>query len=121
MVVAAVTDLLFASKIRAAAQALGIEVRFARTAEEILALARDGSARLVMIDLNSRDLDPLSAIARLKEASAGACRIVGFVSHVHGELIAAARRAGADDVLARSAFAAQLPSLLQAARGEASA
>jgi DNA-binding NarL/FixJ family response regulator len=126
MIVAAVGDLLFASKIRAAARAIGVEVRFARTAEELLALAARGP-RLVVIDLNGRDLDPLAAIERIKEATAGACRVVGFVSHVQTDLIAAARRAGADEVLARSAFAARLPVLLrpatngQAAEDETSA
>jgi len=38
---------------------------------------------------------------------------VGFVSHVQANLIADARRAGVDQVLARSAFVTQLPQLLQ--------
>jgi len=38
---------------------------------------------------------------------------IGFVSHVQNDLIAAARDAGCDLVLARSAFVSQLPSLLQ--------
>ena len=37
---------------------------------------------------------------------------LGFVSHVHTDLISAARQAGADDVLARSAFAGNLADIL---------
>jgi hypothetical protein len=39
--------------------------------------------------------------------------VIGFVSHVQNNLIAAARDAGCGLVLARSAFVSQLPSLLQ--------
>jgi hypothetical protein len=36
----------------------------------------------------------------------------GFVSHVNTALIMAARQAGMDEVMARSAFAANLPQIL---------
>jgi hypothetical protein len=39
---------------------------------------------------------------------------LGFVSHVDSPTIEAARRAGVDRVLARSAFVEQLPELLRA-------
>jgi hypothetical protein len=45
--------------------------------------------------------------------------VVAFASHVRADLIAEARAAGADRVLARSAFVAELPALVaraQAAR-----
>jgi hypothetical protein len=42
-------------------------------------------------------------------------RTMGFVSHVHTEIIGAARRAGMDEVLARSTFAGNLAEILQAA------
>jgi hypothetical protein len=41
---------------------------------------------------------------------------IGFVSHVQTELIDAARQAGVDEVLARSAFTMRLPEIL--ARGK---
>ena len=41
--------------------------------------------------------------------------IVGFASHVQTDVIEAARKAGVDDVLARSAFTQRLPEIL--ARG----
>jgi hypothetical protein len=40
--------------------------------------------------------------------------IVGFVSHVEGALVAEARAAGFDRVMARSAFFSSLPELLTA-------
>jgi hypothetical protein len=41
-------------------------------------------------------------------------RTLGFVSHVHTALIEAARAAGIDDVMARSAFAGNLAEILLA-------
>lgn len=40
-------------------------------------------------------------------------RIVAFGPHVRDDLFAAAREAGADEILARSAFVTRLPALLQ--------
>jgi hypothetical protein len=40
---------------------------------------------------------------------------LGYVSHVDSDAISAARQAGIDQVLARSAFTAQLGTILQSA------
>ena len=47
-----------------------------------------------------------------KEQSAQA-HVVAYLSHVQVELAAAAKEAGADTVLPRSAFSAKLPEILQ--------
>lgn len=117
MILAAVADLMFSSRIRAAAAGGAADVRFARTAREALEQARTLRPSLVLIDLNGGPLDPLDTIASLKaEPTLAGTRIVGFVSHVQGNLIAAARAAGIDEVMARSAFVAKLPELLGAGR-----
>jgi len=114
MVLAGVDDLLFSSKVAAAAKAAGVEVRFARSLEALVDAARAGSPRLVILDLNSARVRPLEAVAAMKaEPALAAIPTVGFVSHVQADLIARAREAGVDQVLARSAFVAQLPQLLQ--------
>ena len=114
MVLIAVDDLMFASRISSAAKALGVEIAFARSPEAIVAAVRAKSPRLVILDLNSVKVRPLEAVAALKSDPAlAAVRTVGFVSHVQTELIAEARQAGVDQVMARSAFVAQLPQLLQ--------
>ncbi len=113
MVLAAVDDLLFGSKIRVAAGQTGVEVMFARTPDEILRRARELKPALVIFDLNSRQTDPLATIAALKaDPSLAGTRTIGFVSHVQGDVVDAAREAGVDQVLARSAFASQLPELI---------
>jgi len=115
MVLAAVDDFLFRSKIRAVAKHVGVDVTFAQTPDEIVAQARALKPGLIILDLNSARADPVRTIAALKaEPNGAAIRTIGFASHVHVDLINAARDAGADDVLPRSAFAANLPDILLA-------
>lgn len=117
MVLAAVDDLLFSSKIRATAKQAGVDVTFARSPEEILEQARSIRPRLVIFDLNSTKTDPVATIARLKsDPDLASVRAIGFASHVHTDLIAAARQAGADQVMPRSAFAGNLAEILLASR-----
>ena len=114
-ILAAVDDFLFRSKIRATAKHVDVEIKFAQTPDEILTQARELKPTLVIIDLNSPKADPVATIAALKgDAGTAAVRTIAFASHVHADLIAAARKAGADDVLPRSAFAGRLAEILQA-------
>lgn len=114
-ILAAVDDFLFRSKIRATAKQLGVEIAFAADAEEMLAKARDLKPSLLIFDLNAAKTDPIPTIAALKAdpATAG-IRTLGFVSHVDSLTISAAKRAGADEILARGAFAGSLPEILMA-------
>ena len=116
MILAAVDDLLFSSKIRTTAKQAGVELRFARTPPEILEQTRTLRPALVIFDLNSAKADPIQTIATLKQdPELSTTRTLGFVSHVHTDLIEQARRAGLDDVMARSAFATRLAEILLAA------
>jgi PleD family two-component response regulator len=116
MIVAAVDDLLFSSKIRTTAKQAGVELVFARTPTEILEQTRTLRPSLVIFDLNSAKTNPLEIIASLKsDPELSSVPTLGFVSHVHTDLIAAARGAGIDEVMARSAFASRLAEILVAA------
>lgn len=113
MVLVAVDDLLFSSKIRTAARAAGVELIFARTRSDILARARELRPSLAIFDLNAGKIDPIATIREMKcDPALSAVRTVGYVSHVDTAVIQAAREAGADQVMPRSAFAAQLASVL---------
>lgn len=113
MVLVAVDDLWFTSKIAAAAGQLGVEVAFARTPDVALAQARALKPDLAILDLNGRNTRPIEILVALKSDPAiGPVRTVGFVSHTDTETIAAARAAGIDQVLARSAFVADLAEIL---------
>jgi PleD family two-component response regulator len=116
MILAAVDDLLFSSKIRTTAKQSGVELLFARTPPEILEQTRTIRPSLVIFDLNSTKADPVRTIAMLKQdPELSSIRTLGFVSHVHTELIEEARHAGLDEVMARSAFASRLAEILIAA------
>jgi DNA-binding NarL/FixJ family response regulator len=120
MVLVAVDDLLFSSKIRATAKQAGIDLTFARSPEAILEQARTLQPALVIFDLNSGKTDPVATIAALKSDPAlAAIRTIGFASHVNTELIAAARAAGADQVVPRSAFAGNLAEILSSSQNTA--
>jgi CheY-like chemotaxis protein len=117
MILAAVDDLLFSSKIRNVARRLGLDVIFARSMEAILERTRAERPSLVIVDLNGTSMRPVESIAAIRaDPTLGRTRIVGFVSHVQVDLIEAARTAGADEVMARSAFTASLPDILSGSR-----
>jgi PleD family two-component response regulator len=116
MVLVAVDDLMLSSRVSSAAKAVGAAIRFARSAEAMTAAARETAPSLVILDLNSARVKPFEILAALKgDPALAVIPTVGFVSHVDTATINAARQAGVDRVLARSAFVEQLPSLLTAA------
>jgi CheY-like chemotaxis protein len=108
-VIALTADLLFASRIRAEAERAGTAVELARSPVELLERVGAASGGRVLLDLEARGLDIAATVAALRAAGA---EIVAFVSHVRGDLIETARAAGAQRVLARSAFVRELPGLL---------
>lgn len=120
MILVAVDDMLFSSKIRTVAKLTGVDITFARTPAEIIEQSRVLQPSLVIFDLNSTKAAPLETVAALKaDPSLASIPTLGFVSHVYTELIGAARAAGIDEVMARSAFAGNLAEILQAAAGPA--
>jgi CheY-like chemotaxis protein len=69
---------------------------------------------LIILDLNNNSVQPLELIAKLK--SDGDLRhisLIGYLSHVQGELKQKAQEAGANIVMARSAFSQNLPQILK--------
>jgi len=117
MILAIVDDLMFTSKIKITAAQLGVPLTFARSSEGALGEMRKERPALVIFDLNSTRTSPLSTASAMKsDPSLADIPSIGFVSHVQTELIDAARQAGIDEVLPRSAFTMRLPEIL--ARGK---
>jgi hypothetical protein len=115
-VVAAVGDMIFASKIRGTAEHLNVKVEFARTEDALLDAAKAEAPSLFILDLHSTRPDPFALAARLKaDEQLRAIPIVAFFSHVEMELRRRAVEAGIEHVLPRSAFTSRLPEIL---RGE---
>ena len=106
-----VPDLFFASRIAATAKGLGVEIE---EASAPLALERWQSAAhdLAIVDLDGGG-DPIGLVRALKsEPRAG--RVLAFCRHTATDAIKAARAAGADQVLPRSALFPNLASILDA-------
>lgn len=116
MVLCAVDDLLFSIKISTAAKAVGAPVFFERNPDMVLARIREKHPSLVIVDLNSTKMRPLEMIAAIKaDAALRSIRTLGYVSHVQTDVITAARSAGIDEVLARSAFSDRVAEILTSA------
>ncbi len=111
-IAALVPDLICATKIASTARSLGVEVANVRTLDQLTERLSSNHDALVLIDLEAPDLDPIHAIELCKQ-SEHQPRTIAFGSHVRTDLLGAARRAGADEVLARSGFVGRLPSMLQ--------
>jgi hypothetical protein len=97
--------MFFASKIRAVAEAVGVEISFPRTMESLIEKAPQ--ANLVIVDLHNQKIDPLSLPAAL-----GGTLLLGFFSHVEVELQRRALSAGYDQVIPRSVFSRHLAQIL---------
>ena len=115
MILCAVDDLIFSIKISTAAKSLGTPIFFERSPDMVLQRIREKRPSLVIFDLNSTKLGPLEIIAAMKaDPELKDIRALGYVSHVQVDVIAAARTAGIDEVLARSAFSERLGQILSA-------
>jgi len=113
MILAVLDDLMFTSKIKTAANQLGVPVAFARSREAALANMRKNAPSLVIFDLNNPRTDPLGTVGAMKgDPALASIPTLGFASHVQTDVIEAARQAGVDEVLARSAFTMQLGEIL---------
>ncbi len=113
VILAVLDDLMFTSKIKTAAAQLGVDVAFARSSSGAIDQMRAHAPSLVILDLNNPRIDPLGTVAEMKRDPAlASIPTVGFASHVQTDIINAARQAGVDEVLARSAFTMKLPEIL---------
>ena len=117
MILCAMDDLMFSIKISTAAKSIGgVDLFFERSPDMVVPRIREKRPSLVIFDLNSAKMRPMEAIAAMKaDAELRSIRTLGFVSHVDADSIALARQAGIDQVLARSAFSAQLGQILTSA------
>lgn len=111
MVLALPADLIFGARIRATAEAVGASVIIARSADDLLTKLRATATRLVILDLDRRGLGITDTVKQIKAASSAP--LLAYVSHTNETAIREARAAGADKVIARGAFAQQLPELLK--------
>jgi hypothetical protein len=110
-----IDDLFFLAKINETARKLNLKVDFVKTDKDVLGPVEETGEKpsLIIVDLNNLSVKPLSLIPKLKSKLKKETNIIGFVSHVQGDLKMKAQEAGCDMVLPRSAFSANLPQLLR--------
>jgi CheY-like chemotaxis protein len=114
VVFAIVEDMFFASKIRATAEALGVEVFFLRSQGALTDKAKDKKPDLILVDLHNQKLDTVELARELKEKDeVGDAKLLAFFSHVETELQRKALEAGFDHVLPRSVFSRELSEILK--------
>ena len=112
-VIAVVDDMFFVSKIRATGKALGMIVKFPRTVAALRETINDEVPNLIIVDLHNTKVDPIQLAKELKlSENSKEVPLLGFFSHVQGELQRNALAAGYDEVLPRSLFARDLAHVL---------
>ena len=113
-VLAVLEDLFFTVKINESAKHAGVAVEFLKSETDALTRAREAAPALLILDLNCAAVDAVGLIGKLKadEATKGIF-LLGYVSHVQGELKRQAQEAGCNMVLARSAFSQNLLQMLK--------
>jgi len=112
-----IEDLFFTAKIQETARKLGVKVAFVKNDKEAIAGLTGGEEEdlpgLIVFDLNNANAKPLTLIPKLKTKLKKHTSIIGFLSHLQGDLKAKAVEAGCDTVMPRSAFSQNLPNLLR--------
>ncbi len=112
-----IEDLFFTAKIQETARKLGVKVEFIKNEKEQIAAltSAEEEARpgLIVFDLNNANAKPLTLIPKLKTKLKKSTSIIGFLSHLQGDLKAKAVEVGCDTVMPRAAFSQNLPNLLR--------
>jgi PleD family two-component response regulator len=113
-ILAVVEDLLFTVKISDAAKRAGLDVEFVKSERDVMDKASSEKPLIIILDLNFSAVQPLKLITKLKSnGEMKQISLIGYLSHVQGELKQQAQDAGANIVMARSAFSQNLPQILK--------
>lgn len=111
-----VEDLFFLTKIQETGRKMNVKVEFVKNEKELaerMGSNGEGNPSLIIFDLNNVNAKPLTLIPKLKSKLKKGTSIIGFLSHVQGDLKQKAHEVGCDMVLPRSAFSQNLPQLLR--------
>ncbi|MCI0356079.1 MAG: response regulator, partial [Acidobacteria bacterium] len=114
-IVCVIDDLFFLAKVQETARKLNVKVDFVKSDKELLERATSNGHEqpsLIIVDLNNTGAKPLTTIPKLKSKLKGTS-IIGFLSHIQGELKVKAQEAGFDAVMPRSALSQNLAQILR--------
>ncbi|HEX4029067.1 MAG TPA: response regulator [Terracidiphilus sp.] len=112
-----IEDLFFLAKIQESARKLGVKVEFVKGDKEVVTRILDvpegERPALLVFDLNNLGAKPMSLIPKFRTRFKKSVSIIGFLSHLQGDLKLKGIEAGCDVVMPRSAFSQSLPNLLR--------
>jgi len=112
-----IEDLFFLAKIQETARKLGVKVEFVKGDKDvvtrILEAPETERPALLVFDLNNLNAKPMVLIPKFRAKFKKTVSIIGFLSHVQGDLKLKGVEAGCDVVMPRSAFSQSLPNLLR--------
>jgi hypothetical protein len=113
-----IEDLFFLAKIQETARKLGVKVEFVKgtdkeAVDRIVGASEAEKPTLIVFDLNNANAKPMTLIPKFKTKFKKAVSIIGFLSHLQGDLKMKGMEAGCDTVMPRSAFSQSLPNLLR--------
>ena len=112
-VLAVVSDLFFSVKLSEAAKRAGMALEFVKEPADVIEKAKS-KPQLIVFDLNFESAGPLQLIGQLKgSAETKSISLIGYLSHIQGELKQQAQEAGCDMVMARSAFSQNLSQIFK--------
>jgi CheY-like chemotaxis protein len=117
-----IEDLFFLAKIQEVSKKLGIKVAFVKPdkdgkEKDLLAKLTETSEAdrpaLILFDLNHANAKPITLIPKIRAKLKRGTSIIGFLSHIQGDLKNKALEAGCDTVMPRATFSQNLPGLLR--------
>jgi CheY-like chemotaxis protein len=112
-IAAAIHDLMFTSKVNAAAQ--GHQMVWLPRGQAVAPWVKEQKPDVLLIDLGNAKLEAVQAIAAVKQdAETKGVTVIGYIGHEQQETIDAAKAAGADRVMSKGEFTRRLPELLAA-------
>lgn len=117
-----IEDLFFLAKIQEVSKKLGIKVALLKPDKDdkdksvvakLTETSEEDRPALILVDLNNANTKPLTLIPKIRAKLKRGTSIIGFLSHIQGDLKNKALEAGCDTVMPRATFSQNLPSLLR--------
>ncbi len=113
LILVANDDLFFGGRILSVLEKSGFRAVTASTADEAVERAASEDPSLAIVNLNSKRLDGIELIRRLRTADSG-LRILAFLSHTFIPTVKdAVYAAGADKLATNGAVSTRLPTIVQ--------
>lgn len=118
MILYAAADLLWATRIKAAADDLGLPARPVRTVEMLRQRLEDTEPTGLLVDLEAEPaLEIIAAADEARRHTGRPATLLAFGPHADVARLRAATEAGADQALPRGTVAGRLPDILRSLAG----